>query len=74
MEDTLTEALNSYYKLKHTYDTNVLKLKRSILQDKSLSKTLMKQKVVRIKIEMCFLQSIRWNVILTTWYQVNRQM
>jgi hypothetical protein len=49
MEDTLSEALNSYYKLKHTYDTNVLKLKRSILQDKSLSKTLMKQKVSELK-------------------------
>jgi hypothetical protein len=51
MEDTLTEALNSYYKLKHTYDTNVLKLKRSILQDKSLSKTLMKQKVSELKLK-----------------------
>jgi len=47
----VTEALNSYYKLKHTYDTNVLKLKRSILQDKSLSKTLMKQKVSELKLK-----------------------
>lgn len=51
MEDTVMEALNAYYKLKHTYDTNVLKLKRSILQDKSLSKTLMKQKVSELKLK-----------------------
>lgn len=51
MEDSVTEALNAYYKLKHTYDTNVLKLKRSILQDKSLSKMLMKQKLSELKLK-----------------------
>lgn len=51
MEDTVTEALNSYYKLKHTYDTNILKLKRSILQDKSLSKKLMKQKITELTLK-----------------------
>jgi len=51
MEDTVQEALNAYYKLKHTYDTNVLKRKRSILKDKSFTRTRMKQKLSDLKVK-----------------------